>query len=58
MYDLIEAARANGTAVFVHCSRGVSRSASVCIAYLMRKEGWSAQVPTLIPTLTDPLLCP
>ena len=36
VYDLVEAARANGTAVFVHCSRGISRSASLCIAYLMR----------------------
>ena len=42
-FDIIEAARAAQTAVFVHCSRGVSRSASLCIAYLMRQEGWSAQ---------------
>lgn len=42
-FDIIEAARAAQTAVFVHCSRGVSRSASLCIAYLMRREGWSAQ---------------
>lgn len=38
-FDIIEAARAAQTAVFVHCSRGVSRSASLCIAYLMRREG-------------------
>ena len=41
-HDCIEAARKAGTAIFVHCSRGVSRSASLCIAYLMRKEGWAA----------------
>ena len=39
-YDAIERSREKGEAIFVHCSRGVSRSASLCIAYLMRKEGW------------------
>jgi len=39
----IDAAKQAGTAVFVHCSRGVSRSASLCIAYLMKTEGWPAQ---------------
>ena len=38
----IEAARADGAAVLVHRSRGVSRSASLCIAYLMKREGWAA----------------
>ncbi len=41
-YEQIEAAREAGHAVFVHCSRGVSRSASLVIAYLMRKEGATA----------------
>ena len=41
-FERIEACREAGTAVFVHCSRGVSRSASLCIAYLMRKESISA----------------
>lgn len=38
-FKVIEKAREAGGAVFVHCSRGVSRSASLCIAYLMRKQG-------------------
>lgn len=37
----IEAERAAGRAVFVHCRNGVSRSAMVTAAYLMRREGWS-----------------
>jgi protein-tyrosine phosphatase len=31
------------TSVLVHCYAGVSRSASVCIAYLMKKFNWSLE---------------
>jgi len=57
-YDAIEAARADGSADFVHCSRGVSRSASICIAYLMRKDGLSAaQARTHVET-RRPIILP
>ncbi|KAG2487860.1 hypothetical protein HYH03_013576 [Edaphochlamys debaryana] len=36
--EFIDAARASGGVVLVHCMMGISRSASVCIAYLMWKE--------------------
>lgn len=37
----IETERAAGRTVYVHCMNGVSRSAMVTAAYLMRCEGWS-----------------
>jgi hypothetical protein len=35
----VEDAIANGGCVFVHCLRGVSRSAALCLAYLMQTRG-------------------
>ena len=39
--EFIESSRAGGRVVYVHCRNGVSRSAMVVAAYLMRREGWS-----------------
>jgi hypothetical protein len=38
-YDFIEGALAGGGAVLVHCVMGRSRSATLIVAYLMRKHG-------------------
>ena len=57
-YEKIEACRAEGSALFVHCSRGVSRSASLCIAYLMRKEGWTAQKARALVEERRPIVLP
>lgn len=37
----VEAQRAAGRTVYVHCAAGVSRSGMVVMAYEMKKNGWS-----------------
>ncbi|KAL2805652.1 protein phosphatase Slingshot-like protein 3 [Daubentonia madagascariensis] len=42
-HRFIEAARAQGTRVLVHCKMGVSRSAATVLAYAMKQYGWSLE---------------
>ncbi|GAB4815324.1 hypothetical protein N2152v2_002370 [Parachlorella kessleri] len=41
--EFIEESRSAGGSVLVHCGAGVSRSAALCLAYLMRRNRWAAQ---------------
>ncbi|GFR47235.1 hypothetical protein Agub_g8919, partial [Astrephomene gubernaculifera] len=41
-FDFMEEGRERGQAVLVHCGAGVSRSATLVVMYLMRRNAWSA----------------
>ncbi|XP_029813185.1 protein phosphatase Slingshot homolog 3 isoform X1 [Suricata suricatta] len=42
-HRFVEAARAQGTRVLVHCKMGVSRSAATVVAYAMKQYGWGLE---------------
>ena len=49
--DFLDAVRAAGGRVLVHCSQGVSRSAALCIAYVMHTQ--PRPLHSLINSLTS-----
>lgn len=40
---LVELVRQNGGRVLLHCKAGISRSATICLAYLMFTKGYSLE---------------
>jgi hypothetical protein len=46
-YEIIKSVKERGERVLVHCQAGVSRSASVICAYLMREYNWTAEKAVL-----------
>ncbi|KAL7716963.1 Internalin-A [Entamoeba marina] len=56
-FEFIDAARRNGS-VFVHCAAGVSRSASVVIAYLMKEKKMSYSKAYSHVQNKRPIICP
>ncbi|XP_078162086.1 dual specificity protein phosphatase 1-like [Carex rostrata] len=56
--DFIDQAKAAGGAVFVHCFAGRSRSATIIVAYLMRKNRMTRQAALSLVMRKRPLAAP
>jgi len=58
VFAIIDAALADNKRVLVHCRAGVSRSATVVIAYLMHAKKWTLMQALLHVRLRRPIICP
>lgn len=56
--DFIHARLGEGKRVLVHCQAGISRSATICIAYLMRYHHMSWSAAYMVLKDARPLICP
>ncbi|GAX75987.1 hypothetical protein CEUSTIGMA_g3430.t1 [Chlamydomonas eustigma] len=57
VYEFVEEGRAQAEGVLVHCGAGVSRSATLAMMYLMRKNRWSAAKARTEVTERRSLVC-
>ena len=57
-FAFIDKIRASGRRVLVHCHAGVSRSATICVAYLMRTEGMKYEHAMKWVVMCRPVVAP
>ncbi|KAK6526953.1 tyrosine protein phosphatase yvh1 [Arthrobotrys megalospora] len=56
--DFIDKAIQGGGSVLVHCAMGISRSATICTAYLIYKRQIPAEIAMEIVKQSRPIICP
>ncbi|KAK6349040.1 tyrosine protein phosphatase yvh1 [Orbilia blumenaviensis] len=56
--DFIDKATQGGGSVLVHCAMGISRSATICTAYLIYKRQIPSEVAMEIIRQSRPIICP
>jgi len=40
-FEFIESAKTNNSKLLIHCHAGMSRSPTICVAYIMKQMGWN-----------------
>ena len=58
MYDVIDKVQGNSGKVFIHCKAGVSRSATITIAYLMKKYKLTYEEALMYVRSKRSIICP
>jgi len=56
--DFIRSGAEKGYATLVHCAAGISRSATICIAYLIKQQGMGADEALEYVRSRRPIVCP
>jgi len=57
-YDLITDHRSQGKNIMIHCRQGISRSATIVLAYLIREKKWTRRQAIEFVSRISPIIDP